>query len=206
MKSLIATLFFTGFVGFGATAQTASIPGGAPQDIFFRGFENVVFVHDNQGLNRKFRVSAEGGEVIALQGNDGTTSTGRYKVNPGESKNVVLVIADAEGNEMNRYSYSISLVPDNDIRFATEDGKFSMNQPKLILHNSAHEFLEKLNEIVSWTVLKEGNIIGQGKGSELDMITMGQLSLLSEGTNFEVEVAYMDNKGITRIKTVSCTK
>ncbi len=206
MKNIITTVFFASFMGFGAFGQTASMPGGAPQDVVFRGFDNVIFVQDNEGLNRKFNVTVEGGELKVLQANDGTTSEGRYVLYPGKERTVVLIITDNEGNEMNRYDYEVSRVPDVGVQFATEDGTFSMEEPKLTLKNDVFPYFEKLSEITSWTVLKDGVTIGQGKGSEIDMLTMGQISLFPDGASFEVNVTMVDLNGITRIRSIVCKK
>ncbi len=206
MKTFITTLILTGLV-FGANAQIALIPGGMPQDVLFRNYDNVLFVEDTEGLNRIFKVELTGGELVVLEPNDGNTSTGRYVVSSfDEYREAVLTIRDNEGNTMNSFTYKISRMPDPEIRFNTADGNFSSTSNTLIAHCEAFSFVQNMYEVGTWEIQVNGATINSGKGKTLDELAMTNLKNLPKGTAFTVEVYLEDFNGIGRKKSANFIK
>ncbi len=206
MKYILKSLAIVLLSSFTSFAQTVSPFGDAPKGILFRGFENIVQVKDDMNANRTFVLEMVGGEVVTLEANDARTSTGRYILRPtGGGREAELIIKDEKGAELNRVHFTVSRLPESDVRFATKNGEFDNISKQLVIYNP-FPFFEKQFEITAWKIELDGAVVSEGLGNQLTDEAMERLNNLPTGSVFLVEANVINIEGIIHLKRVQFSK
>ncbi len=204
MKALITTLSI--IVCLGMNAQTVAFTNNAPAGMLFRGMDNVIQVTDDLNQNGAFQLEFTGGEIQVFQEISADNPKGIYILQVTNSeKNPELIVKDKDGLELNRIQYKTSRIPENTLQFATKDGQFSLKEPRMVLKNGAFAYFEFLEEISSWEVEYNGNVIASGNGNTLSEEAMQRLMELPIGTEFSVNAVCMNDKGISRKRLFTST-